>query len=248
MADGARAVTDERLQLARSLLGHLEAGNEQGAAAVIAELAGQRDNLLYEEVVRLTRELQDSLSSFVHDERLIDLAETEVPDAAQRLRYVIAATEEAANTTLGAVEASIPLADALRSEARHLAGQWDRFRSRQPPLEDFRELSSELSNFLLVTQANSEALHEKLSDVLLAQGYQDLTGQVIRKVIALVNDVEGKLVELVRLSGHRPRQVTDGATGGQDISPRGPAVPGVDRGDIVTGQDDVDDLLSSLGF
>jgi len=178
MADGPRAVTDERLRLARSLLGHLEAGNEQSAAAVIAELAGQRDDVLFQEVVRLTRALQDSLSSFVQDERLIDLAETEVPDAAERLRYVIAATEEAANTTLGAVEDSLPLADALRREARHLAGQWDSFQSRQPSVEDLRELSSELSNFLLMAQASSEALHEKLSDVLLAQGYQDLTGQV----------------------------------------------------------------------
>jgi len=248
MAHSPHAVTDDRLQLARSLLSHLESGDEPGAAGVIAELAGQRDNLLFQQVVRVTRELHDSLSSFVLDERLVDLAETEMPDAAERLRYVITATEEAANTTLGAVEDSIPLADSLRSEARHLAGQWERFQSRQLSVDDFRELSSELSEFLLVTQINSEALHERLSQVLLAQGYQDLTGQVIRKVIALVNDVEGKLLELVRLSGHRPSHATAAATGSGDISPQGPLVPGVDRGDMVAGQDDVDDLLSSLGF
>lgn len=95
MADGPHAVTDDRLHLARSLHGHLETGDDQGAAAVLAALAGQRDSVLFREIVRLTQELQDSLTSFVQDERLIDLAETEMPDAAERLRYVITATEEA---------------------------------------------------------------------------------------------------------------------------------------------------------
>ena len=86
--------------------------------------------------------------------------------------------------------------------------------------------------------------------MLLAQGYQDLTGQVIRKVITLVNDVEYKLVELIRLSGShalKDKPATD-ETGQPDISAQGPAVPGVDEGDRVRNQDDVDDLLSSLGF
>jgi chemotaxis protein CheZ len=204
--------------------------------------------MLFQEIGRLTRELHDSINGFVMDARLADIAQTDMPDAAERLRYVIATTEQAANTTLGAVEDSLPLADSLRSDARHLAEQWARFNSRQLSVDDFRELSAELSHFLSVTESNSEALHGKLSEVLLAQGYQDITGQVIRKVIALVDDVEGKLVELVRLSGHRSRTAGDGPAEGRGLSPQGPVVPGVDKGDVVNSQDDVDDLLSSLGF
>jgi chemotaxis protein CheZ len=202
---------------------------------------------LFREVGRLTRELHDSINGFVQEARLADIARTDMPDAAERLRYVIATTEQAANTTLGAVEESIPLADSLRQDAQHLADQWTRFNSRQLTVDDFRDLSAELSDFLAVTQANSAALHEKLSEVLLAQGYQDITGQVIRKVIALVNDVESKLVELVRLSGQAAKGSTK-SSAKRDVAPQGPVVPGVDGGDVVNGQDDVDELLSSLGF
>ena len=246
MAENADLAT-EQLYLARSLVSHLETGNQEGAVSVIAELAGVRDSLLFREVGRLTRELHDSINSFMMDARLADIAQTQMPDAAERLRYVISTTEQAANTTLGAVEDSLPLADSLRSDARHLAEQWERFNSRKLSVDDFRELSAELSAFLSATQANSEALHDKLSEVLLAQGYQDITGQIIRKVISLVDDVEGKLVELVRLSGNRPK-TRSAAVDGRDIAAQGPAVPGVDRAEMVNGQDDVDDLLSSLGF
>ena len=182
------------------------------------------------------------------DAKLADIAQVEMPDAAERLRYVISTTEQAANTTLGAVEESLPLADSLRCDALVLADQWERFNSRQLSVDDFRELSGKLTSFLTVTQANSEALHEKLSEVLLAQGYQDLTGQVIRKVITLVEEVENKLIELVRLSGNRAKPGDDTAGDKKDNSPQGPVVPGVDKGDVVKGQDDVDSLLSSLGF
>ncbi|MCB1723694.1 MAG: protein phosphatase CheZ [Gammaproteobacteria bacterium] len=248
MAESAVQI-DDKLQLAKSLVSHLESGDDDGAVSVIAELAGFRDSLLFQEVGRLTRELHDAINGFVTDARIADIAQNEMPNAAERLRYVIATTEQAANTTLGAVEDSLPLADSLRSDARHLGDQWARFKSRQLNVEDFRELSNELSHFLDTTQATTEELHNKLSEVLLAQGYQDITGQIIRKVIDLVNDVESKLVELIRLSGHRakPAEGTESVSA-KDIAAHGPAVPGVDTGDIVNGQDDVDDLLSSLGF
>lgn len=237
---------DDKLQLARTLVDHLEAGNDEHAVSVIAELAGFRDSLLFQEIGRLTRELHDAINSFVVDAQLADIARHDMPDAAERLRYVIATTEQAANTTLTAVEESLPLADSLRVDARHLANRWAKFNSRQLSVGDFRALSVELSDFLEVTQANTEELHKRLSDVLIAQGYQDITGQVIRRVIDLVKDVEGKLVELVRLSGSQAGAPSRGA--GNSRQGHGPAVPGVDKGDRVNGQDDVDELLSSLGF
>jgi len=247
MADN-RASAQEQLDLARNLVSHLESGNEGQADSVIAELAGFHDSLLFQEVGRLTRELHDSINGFVMDAQLVDIAQNEMPNAAERLRYVIATTEQAANVTLGAVEESLPLADSLRDDAQHLADQWARFNSRQLSVNDFRELSNELSAFLDSTQSNTEELHKRLSEVLLAQGYQDITGQVIRKVIDLVNDVESKLVQLIRLSGQRKKDEQPVSEDVPDISAQGPVVPGVDRGDVVNGQDDVDDLLSSLGF
>jgi chemotaxis protein CheZ len=247
MAETA-SLHNDRLELARSLVSHLERGADHDADDVLAELTGHSDSELFQQVGRLTRELHDSINSFVADARIADIAHNEIPDATERLRYVIDTTEQAANTTLGAVEDSLPLANSLRSDAHHLAEQWSKFNSRQLSVEDFRDLSGELSQFLAATQANSEELHNKLSEVLMAQGYQDLTGQVIRKVIDLVNDVEHKLVELVRLSGSHAKKDQAADAGKPDIKAQGPAIPGVDKGDHVNGQDDVDDLLSSLGF
>lgn len=247
MAQTAQAQAD-RLELARALVSHLESGNDEDAGSVIAELAGFTESQLFQEIGRLTRELHDSIVSFVREARLADIAEYEMPDAIERLRYVIKTTEQAANTTLGAVEDSIPLAESLRSDAHCLSEKWQRFSSRQLSVDDFRDLGTELSRFLDVTQANSEALHQKLSEVLLAQGYQDITGQVIGKVIDLVQDVECKLVELVRLSGCHARGAHEIESTEPDTRSQGPAVPGVDKGDRVNGQDEVDDLLSSLGF
>lgn len=248
MGEAAQA-SDQKLELARSLVDKLESGRNDDALTLIAQLAGFRDSMLFQEVGRLTRELHDSINSFVVDSNIVTLAQSEMPDAAERLSYVIHMTEDAANTTLTEVEEAMPLAETLHNDSKRLSESWDKFNARQLTVNDFRELSNELSEFLHDTQANSEALNSKLSAVLMAQGYQDLTGQIIRKVIDLVHDVENKLVELVRLSGSRQRELASaeqGAKSGADV--HGPVVPGVDKVDAVHGQDEVDDLLSSLGF
>ena len=241
---------DEKLKLARDLVSRLEAGQEEDALTVIAQLAGFRDSLLFQEIGRLTRELHDAINSFVVDSNLADLAQSEMPNAAERLTHVINMTEEAANTTLAAVEEAMPAAQVLRADSQHLAASWERFKAREMNVDDFRSLSHELEVFLRDTQANADNLNTKLSEVLMAQGFQDLTGQTIRKVIDLVHDVEGKLVELVRLSGAErgsQKRPEDGAQD-RDIKAQGPIIQGIDKVDAVQGQDEVDDLLSSLGF
>lgn len=239
MDDTVQKPTD-RLALARALVSHLEQGNDRDAGEIIARLAGDTDRLLFQEIGRLTRELHESVKGFVVEARLPEIAENDIPDATERLRYVITMTEQAANATLAAVEDGLPLADTLRSGAHQLSEQWNGFRSRA---EGLGELGVELTEFLQIAQENSKELHAKLSEVLLAQSFQDLTGQVIRRVIGLVEDVEQKLVELIRLSGaHGP------SNPGPGQGPQRPAAPGVDAGDVVRGQDEVDDLLSSLGF
>ncbi len=123
MSDSLDAAQDH-VALARTLAHHLETGNEHEAMLVLTQLAGFRDSVLFQEVGRLTRELHDSINSFVLDAGLADIARHEMPDAAERLRYVIATTEQAANATLSAVEDSLPLADSLRSDAHDLARKW----------------------------------------------------------------------------------------------------------------------------
>jgi chemotaxis protein CheZ len=235
-----------KLDLARDIVTSLEAGDDEAAAQLIVRLAGARDSILFREVGRITRELHDAINSFLADAQFQDMAENQFRDAAERLEFVIETTEQAANTTMDAVDASIPLADKIKTDAVRLADQWDRFKARQMTVDDFRHLSAELEAFLNNLQDDSEALHGKLSEVLMAQGFQDITGQVIKKVIALVQDVENKLIQLIRISGHEADK--DAVKQQRVAKEMGPVVPGVDHGAVVSGQDDVDDLLSSLGF
>lgn len=237
----------DQLELARQVVASLEAGDEAGAAQLIVQLAGTRDSILFQEVGRLTRELHDSINSFLADAQFQDMAENQFRDAAERLHFVIETTEKAANTTMDAVEESLPLADKIRDDAERLAAQWDKFNSRQLTVEDFRSLSAELSEFLHGLQGDSRDLSGKLSDVLMAQGFQDITGQVIKKVINLVQDVENKLIELIRLSGGS-RQNVEKVKEERIAKEMGPLVAGVEHAESVTCQDDVDELLSSLGF
>ncbi len=152
-------------------------------------------------------------------------------------------TENSANASLGAVESGLPLADLLVTRARFISRQLDKLNFSTNTTEEWEQFSSELRGFLILVKDNSGSLHKKLTEILIAQDFQDLTGQIIRQVIRLVHDVEGKLVQLVRLSGTKPPKKTEKK---HDLE--GPVVPGIDQGDVVESQDDVDELLSGLGF
>lgn len=236
-------VSEERLQQARALVTELEAGNESEAGRILTNMTSGQDSGLFLELGRLTRELHEAINDFVNNSRIAELAEREMPDASERLNHVISMTEQSANTSLSAVEASLPLADELSRKASALFSEWESFSQRQLSAQEFHTMSKELRDFLQTVSGHSSQLQNRLSEVLMAQGFQDLTGQIIRQVIKLIHDVEGKLVQLVRISGAQlpPR--------GDDRSKlEGPVIAGIDQGDVVGGQDDVDDLLSSLGF
>lgn len=242
---------DERLELARSLVNALESKDETNVADLLDQLGVRHQRSLFNELGRLTRQLHESLNNFRMDSRLAEITESEIPDAKERLNYVVTMTEQAANRTLNAVEDCMPRMKQLSKRTEILSSDWERFRNRELDVQAFRELSRALSEFLPQVREESQAVSAKLSDVLLAQDYQDLTGQVIRRVIDLVQEVEGGLVGLVRVAGEqmfRTEEITESAENNDNSHGYGPVVPGLDEPDIVQGQDEVDDLLSSLGF
>lgn len=244
--------TDDRLQVARNLVSALESGDESEVATLLDTLGAQHERSLFNELGRLTRQLHEALNSFRMDSRLSEITETDIPDAKERLSYVVTMTEQAANRTLNAIEDSMPRLSRISDRSGELAQSWERFRSRELDVQEFRELSRELSEFLGCAKEESVAVSAQLSEVMMAQDFQDLTGQVIRRVIDLVQEVEEGLVGLVRVAGERMARTTEeiptAAENKNDSHGYGPAVPGVDKADVVHGQDEVDDLLSSLGF
>jgi chemotaxis protein CheZ len=237
----------EVLALAKSLVEKLETGATEDAHAILDELTKVRESLLYQEIGKLTRELHNSLTSFHVDTHITALAEKDIPDARERLRYVVSMTDEAANRTLTAVEDSIPACDQLNTRVTEINDAWGRLLRREMSADEFRQLSKTLTDYLSLSSNDIGTIKNGLNEVLMAQDFQDLTGQIIHRVIDLVEDVENNLVGLIKVAGQKieaPSYVEHKP----DVTPVGPAVPGLDDDGRVSGQDEVDDLLSSLGF
>lgn len=242
------------LEQARELVTLLEADKQEEANALFLGLKDASSDDLFKSVGKLTRQLHDSLSDFQLDPRLEKMTSDDLPDAKNRLNYVMERTEDAANRTMDAVEASLPLAESLGQEIDNIRPVWDKLMSRDIELKEFKKMCHQLDNFFGQARGNSENLHMLLTEVLMAQDFQDLTGQVIRRVIELVQEVEESLIELLTVFGDQEKARAERkgspakAAKEQPTGAEGPIIDPDSRTDVVDGQDDVDDLLSSLGF
>ncbi|QDF67668.1 protein phosphatase CheZ [Shewanella sp. SNU WT4] len=235
------------LEQAHQLVAMLSDGQQQLADDFIRELAQPLQKELFDEVGKLTRQLHNSLADFQLDSRLTALAHTDIPDAKERLNYVIQMTEQAANKTMDAVEIALPVADTLLTSLASVKPAWERLMRRDIDLAEFKSLCHDVQHFMQHTEENTLRLKELLNQVLMAQDFQDLTGQMIRRVIDLVREVENNLVSMLTVFGDLP-ETRDKSSQLSGIEAEGPIMNADVRQDAVAGQDEVDDLLSSLGF
>ncbi|NDV91807.1 protein phosphatase [Alteromonas sp. 345S023] len=241
------------LDEAKQLVRYLEEGDNASASAILEAVSMKESIELFAEVGKLTRQLHDALNNFQIDERIKDLANDDIPDAQTRLTYVIEETEKAANTTMDAVEESMPIAETLSGRIEKVMPEWKKLMSRQIELGEFKALCGDLDELLEEGVDQSAKLTQLLTEVLMAQGYQDLTGQVIRRVIDLVKEVEESLVNMLTMFGEpessdTTKPAVKTVKKADNVVAEGPIIDAEKRDDVVSGQDDVDDLLSSLGF
>lgn len=101
------------LEQAKSLVQMLENGEQDQANELVASIYESDGNPMLKEIGTLTRDLHDSLKHFNIDQRMTEIAKAEIPDARDRLQYVIDKTELAANKTMDAVDCCLPIADNL---------------------------------------------------------------------------------------------------------------------------------------
>jgi len=237
---------DMVVEQARNIATLYESGEYDACNEAADELVSACQSGLYNEIGTMTRGLHDALNEFCESSTISNIAEEEIPDAKTRLNSVITMTEEAANKTMDAIDVAVPVAKQLESQSQELLEKWQRFQERNMDADEFRNVVKELSGFLSSIQTDSTQVSQLLNDILMTQGFQDLTSQIIKQVIELVTTVEGNLVELVRITGIKSAEK---ATGDKDIKAAGPIVAGTkDEKAAVSGQDEVDDLLASLGF
>ncbi|SBS26486.1 chemotaxis regulator CheZ [Marinomonas spartinae] len=241
------------------LLNHIEVGDFSSAIKVIQELSEARHNSFYKEVGTLTRSLHDAIRDFQVDSMDLVVGEghsesgnTKITDASDRLKYVIELTSSAANKTMDMVDGSVPVASELQSQARELRKDWNRLIQRDLSPQEFRELYKRIDGFLKYADDSATTLHSNLNTILLEQGYQDLTGQVITRVNDLIRDVEERLVHLVAVAGRvdsiSGMEHDDSEAEHDDTRGHGPAINKQNNPEVLNSQDEVDDLLSSLGF
>jgi len=176
----------------------------------------------------------------------------DIPDAKERLNYVITRTEKAANKTMDAVEAIFPVVDTIAGQVAADDPSWTKLMNNELDLKEFKTLCLDIDTLLKNTGKETHHIYSLMTDVLMAQDFQDLTGQVIRKVIDLVNEVEDSLINMLTAFGIsvvKAEEYTSPKVGKNLVE--GPIVNAENRDDVVEEPDDVDDVddfLSSLGF
>ncbi len=189
----------------------------------------------FEQLGQIARELHEALRKLGFEQRLTEVA-NEIPDARDRLAYVGKMTEEAAHKVLGTVERGLPQCESARAQGESLARQ-----IRQQPMDDIgheqcRNLLNGCADYAQSASRFAGMQGEMLTDIMMAQSFQDLSGQVIHRVIDIITRTERQILEL--LVDTAPDQV----------DPRSAALSGPQVPDKALKQDDVDDLLESLGF
>lgn len=235
------------LEQAKQLVNMLEEGQQHEADLLVKDILEKTSNPMFQEIGALTRDLHESIKHFSVDDRMNTLANDDIPDARERLQYVIEKTEGAANKTMDAVDRCMPIADNLHEGLLQVRPQWDELMHGRIELNEFKALCHRIDTLLGKVEGDSSELRGQLTEILMAQDFQDLTGQIIRRVISLVDEVEGRLVDILTAFGKteadsgEPKGI--GATEAE-----GPILNAEQREDAVSSQDEVDDLLSSLGF
>jgi len=229
------AANTDRLLFARDLVDALERGDAAAELAAVHAILGLHEKRLHSNLSRIASDLREALSASQFPTELSRIARSELPDAQQRLNRVIELTEAAADTSLTAVETALPLAKDIRLSIEQLGASASGDTAAD---SDDRPLIGLLNRIA----ADAAEIEKCLSDILMAQGFQDITGQIIRRIVKLVAELEEHLSATALPGGpHEDERSADLHRG------NGPALNGIDKS-ALEHQQDVDDLLGQLGL
>lgn len=220
-----------------------EAVNIKEAVAASSQMSVQeRQNQAFERIGQLTRLLHDTIRQLGYDRMLEETAE-KLPDARQRLSYISQMTEQAASRVLNATDIAKPILDKSEEQAARLSERWDLLYNKKLSVEEFKALAGETRAFVSQAASDSKIVNEQLLEIMMAQDFQDLTGQVIKKIADMASKMENGLLKVLIDIMPESKRVT-----AEEGLLNGPVVAAEGREDVVTSQEQVDDLLDSLGF
>lgn len=187
---------------------------------------------IFQRLGSLTRQLHDTLNQLGVMPKLRDSVQN-IPDARERLNYIAHKTGEAAEKVLNLVERAKSEHEHIARETRHIAHS-----IMADPVKAVA--SGAIMNFVDDVETRTARINQHLTEIMIAQDYHDLTGQVISRVVTLASDLEEQLLDMLVITApsQGPRD---------DCGPQGPTV-NASRPDVVSDQSEVDDLLASMGF
>ncbi|MCX7961791.1 MAG: protein phosphatase CheZ [Burkholderiales bacterium] len=204
--------------------------------------AGADPHEVFQRIGRLTRRLHDALAELGYDRKL-EQAVGALPDARARLAWIASVTGRSAERVLAAVERGKAQQEALRAQARALEARWASVPEAEAAPERARALADETRAQLAQVAALSAQTDGELTEIMMAQDFHDLTGQVLARIAALTRELEDQLVALLIDTTPPERRARARETGF-----RGPVTEAEPRTDVAANQAQVDELLASLGF
>ncbi len=239
----AHAAAAELVEKFQEFFHLLETSRDEDIETLMHEFSRAEQPLL-QGLGKLVRKFHDQISTVSTDvrSRLGDMVENEMVSASQRLGHIVKMTEEAATTTMNLTEAMLETSRQLEAEHAQMLDSLTRTLEAGGLPESAEAALKDAVATLQQQSGAHPTQRQRLTDIVMAQGYQDLTGQMVHKVIRLLNQLEGELLELVRAhvspaepgEGHGAAPAAAGAADGED--------------GIRYSQEDADDLLKSLGF
>jgi chemotaxis protein CheZ len=195
------------------------------------------DKPMFDRLGGIVRQLHDSMRELGYDRSLAEVA-MEITDSKGRLEYIASLTEQAANKVLNSIDESMPAQDNLSKTAKDMDNRWALLFEGKLSLEEFKVLAGDSRQFAALVAEASESEKARLMEIMMAQDFQDLTGQIIKKVVTITQKLEKELTQL--LLDNAPAALVKEKP--VDLM-QGPSVP-----NSALVQDDVDDLLADLGF
>jgi len=235
--------SDDLESLFDSIVAANVAENNPPSAASSAVAGNEADSgKVINQIGHMARTLHDTLRELGLNKE-IEKAASSIPDARDRLNYVATLTQQAAEKVLNATDAAQPILEKVEVESHRLAGQWQLLFEKKLDVAQFKNLVMQTQAFLHEVPKQTKATNGHLMEIMMAQDFQDLTGQVIKKIIEVTKQMEQQLVSL--LLENAPASVKAEFDAGLL---NGPVINAAGRTDVVTSQDQVDDLLESLGF
>lgn len=215
------------------------------AAAPASAEDGHESGNMFERLGGIVRLLHDSLRELGYDKALTE-ASSQIVDAQDRLEYVASLTEQAANKVLNTLDEGMPAQDLLQKQSKDMEARWSDLFEGKLSLDEFKALAGDSRAFAAQVNAATEAERARLLEIMMAQDFQDITGQLIKKVVKITQTVESELAQLLR--DNAPADLKEKLAKKEQPAAPAPLMQGPSVPDSALNQDNVDDLLADLGF